>query len=133
MSAVSDPIADLLTRLRNAAQAKLRYVDIGFSGIKEAIVKILKEQGYVDNYLVKREGSKGKIRVFIKYGEHRRPVMQGLKRASRPGLRKYVGYKALPRVLGGMGIAIVSTSHGVMVCSEARQRKVGGELLCYVW
>ena len=133
MSGVNDPIADLLTRLRNAASAKLRYVDIGTSNIKIAVVEILKQQGYIDNYLVKKDGCKGKMRIFIKYGTLRQPVMQGLKRVSRPGLRKYVGYKELPRVLGGMGIAIVSTPKGLMACSDARKLKIGGELLCYIW
>lgn len=133
MSGVSDPIADLLTRLRNATSAKLRYVDIGTSKVKIAIVEILKQQGYIENYLVKKDGSRGKMRIFIKYGVKRSSVMQGLKRVSRPGLRRYVGYQELPRVLGGMGIAIVSTSRGVMACSEARKHKIGGELLCYIW
>ena len=133
MSGVSDPIADLLTRLRNATSAKLRYVDIGTSKVKIAIVEILKQQGYIENYLVKKDGSRGKMRIFIKYGVKRSSVMQGLKRVSRPGLRRYVGSQELPKVLGGMGIAIISTSQGLMACSEARKRKIGGELLCYIW
>jgi small subunit ribosomal protein S8 len=133
MSGVSDPIADLLTRLRNAISAKLRYIDVGTSKMKIAIVEILKQQGYVDNYLIKQDGSRGTMRVFIRYGAQRTAVIQGLKRVSRPGLRRYVAHTELPKVLGGIGIAIISTSHGVMSCYEARKRKIGGELLCYIW
>lgn len=128
---MSDPIADLLTRLRNAALARNRFVDFPFSREKQSIVKILQEQGFVDRFLVDEE--KGRMRAFIRYGEKREPVIQGLKRVSSPGLRRYVGYGKIPKIFGGMGIAILSTSQGIMDGNKARQMKVGGELLCLVW
>ncbi len=133
MSGVSDPIADLLTRLRNAAKAKLRYVDVSTSKIKIAIVEILKEQGYIENFLVKMDETRGKMRIFLKYGARRESIIQGLKRASKPGLRRYVSYQDIPLVLGGMGVAILSTSKGVIAGKQAYREKTGGELLCYVW
>lgn len=126
-----DPIADLLTRIRNARQARHRYVDFRVSKVKVNIIKILQEQGFVDNFLVNDETGEG--RVFLKYANGREPVIQGLKRISTPGLRRYVCTRQIPRVLGGMGIAIVSTSRGVMEGESARKQKLGGELLCLVW
>ncbi len=126
-----DPIADLLTRIRNAKLAKHRYVDFRLSGIKLEIVKVLQQQGFVDDYLVNDE--KGEARVFLRYMSGREPVIQGLKRVSSPGLRRYVTYRKIPKVLGGMGTAILSTSQGVLDGETARQKKVGGELLCLVW
>jgi small subunit ribosomal protein S8 len=133
MGSTSDPIADLLTRLRNASCAKHRYIDVGYSQVKEAIIKILKEKGFVAHYLVKEEKKKGTMRVFLKYGGEREPVIHELTRVSKPSLRKYVSYDQIPRVLGGMGIAIVSTSKGIMEGDTARQQKIGGELLCLAW
>jgi small subunit ribosomal protein S8 len=124
-----DPIADLLTRIRNAKLAKHRYVDFRLSKMK--IVKVLLEQGFVDNYLVNDE--KGEARVFLRYTAGREPVLQGLKRMSAPGLRRYVNYKKIPRVLGGMGTAILSTPKGIIDGETARKMRVGGELLCLVW
>jgi small subunit ribosomal protein S8 len=126
-----DPIADLLTRIRNAKQARHRYVDFRVSKIKVNIIKILQEQGFVENFLINDEAGKG--RVFLKYANGREPVIQGLKRVSTPGLRRYVCTRQIPKVLGGMGIAIVSTSKGVMDGESARKQKLGGELLCLVW
>jgi small subunit ribosomal protein S8 len=126
-----DPIADLLTRIRNARTARHRYVDFQPSKIKVNIIKILQEQGFVDNFLVDDEAGKG--RVFLKYAHGREPVIQGLKRVSTPGLRRYVNSKRIPKVLGGMGIAIISTPRGVMDGESARKQKLGGELLCLVW
>jgi small subunit ribosomal protein S8 len=133
MSSVTDPIADLLTRIRNGVQAKLRYVDVGFSKLKLAIVEILKQQGFIEHFLVKKDGTSGKMRIFLRYGVSRKPVIQGLKRVSRPGRRRFVGHQDVPLVLGGMGLAIISTSQGVINGFDAHKRKVGGEVLCYVW
>jgi small subunit ribosomal protein S8 len=126
-----DPIADLLTRIRNARRAYHRYVDFQASKIKVNIIRILQEQGFVENFLVDDEAGKG--RVFLKYANGREPVIQGLKRMSTPGLRRYVSSKKIPKVLGGMGIAIISTPKGVMDGESARKQKLGGELLCLVW
>lgn len=133
MGFINDPIADLLTRIRNACKAQHRYIDVGFSKMKEAIVKILKEHGYVAYYLVKEEKKKKTMRIFLKYTSKREPVINGLKRVSKPSLRQYVNYKDIPHILGDMGISIVSTSKGVLEGNEARELKVGGELLCYAW
>lgn len=129
---VTDPIADLLTRLRNAAQAQHRYVDISHSKIKQNIAEILKEMGLIEHYLVKLDKTKGLIRIFLKYSD-RRSVIQGLKRVSKPGQRKYIGVTEIPHFFGGLGVSILSTSQGVMTGHEAAKRKIGGELLCLVW
>ncbi len=126
-----DPISDLLTRIRNARQARHRYVDFRVSKVKVNILKILQLQGFVEHFLVDDESGKG--RVFLKYAEGREPVIQGLKRMSTPGLRRYVGVDEIPRVLGGLGIAILSTSKGIMDGETARKQRLGGELLCLVW
>lgn len=126
-----DPISDLLTRIRNAKMAKHRYVDVDMSKVKLSIIKILEAQGFLDHHIVNDD--KGLVRVFIKYAEGREPVMQQLQRVSKPGLRRYVGYKDIPKVLGGMGIAILSTPKGIVDGATARQQKVGGELLCTIW
>jgi small subunit ribosomal protein S8 len=133
MGSLNDPLSDLLTRLRNASRAKHRYVDVGYSKMKEAVIKILKEKGFVAHYLIKEEKKKGTVRVFLKYAGQREPVIRGLKRISKPSLRKYVSCGRIPRVFGGMGISILSTSRGVMEGSVARQQKIGGELLCLAW
>jgi small subunit ribosomal protein S8 len=132
--AVSDPIADFLTRIRNAIKARHRYVDVDWSKLKENIAQILRAQGFVENYLIKLSSpQRGTIRVYLKYTHQREPVIQGIKRVSRPGLRRYVGHADIPRFYGGAGLSIVSTSQGVMAGLEAQQRKIGGELLCMVW
>ena len=133
MSAISDPISDLLVRLRNGMKARLRYVDIGSSKLKIAIVDLLKKIGFVEEYLVKEENGIGTMRIFIKYIADRESILQGLKRISKPGLRRYVKCKDIPYVFNGFGFAILSTSYGVMVDREAKKRGVGGEILCYVW
>jgi small subunit ribosomal protein S8 len=126
-----DPIADLLTRIRNGKSAKHRYVDFYPSKLKVNILKIMQQQGFLDHFLIDEEAGNG--RVFLKYLRGREPVIQGLKRVSTPGLRRYVNVQQIPRVLGGMGIAIISTSQGVMDGESARRQKLGGELLCLVW
>jgi small subunit ribosomal protein S8 len=128
---ISDPIADLLTRIRNAGMALLPDVSMPHSKMKEAIAGILKREGYIAGYAV--EGAKKKaLKVGLKY-QGRRPVIAGLKQVSTPGLRRYVGATEIPRVLGGLGIAIVSTSKGLMTGGEARKQNLGGELVCYIW
>jgi small subunit ribosomal protein S8 len=130
---MSDPIADLLTRIRNGSQARLKFVDIPHSKMKEAIVASLKKKGYIAQYLVKEENKRGTIRVFLKYSTNRTPVIMGLRRMSKPSLRRYVTAKKIPYVLGGIGTAIISTSRGVMDGKSAKQQGVGGELLALVW
>ncbi|MCH9627626.1 MAG: 30S ribosomal protein S8 [Chlamydiales bacterium] len=129
----SDPIADLLTRIRNASSAKHRYLDVDWSKMREAIVKILKENGFVAHYLVKEENKRKTMRVFLKYTSDRVGVIHGLKRVSKPSLRKYIPSQKIPTVLGGMGISIVSTSKGVVDGKTARELNIGGELLCLAW
>lgn len=133
MGSISDPIGDLLTRIRNGSKARHRFVDISWSRLKENVVRILHEQGYIAHYLVREEDKKKSMRIFLKYGAERSAVIQGLKRVSKPSLRQYVDCKSIPVVLGGMGIAIVSTPKGVLVGAKAREEKVGGELLCLAW
>lgn len=132
--AISDPIADFLTRIRNSIKAQHRYVDIRWSKVKQNLAEILKNQGFIESFLVKHDNkNRGTIRIFLKYTEGRQPVIQGLKRISKPGLRRYVGHQDIPRFYGGLGLSIVSTSQGVMAGADAKDRKIGGELLCLVW
>jgi small subunit ribosomal protein S8 len=132
--ALSDPIADFLTRIRNASTAEKRYVDIEWSKMKERLAEILKKQGFIENFLIKKDNDKrGQMRIFLKYSASRKPVISGLKRISKPGLRRYVKHEEIPKFYGGFGLAIVSTSQGVMAGLEASQKKIGGELLCMIW
>lgn len=132
--AVSDPIADFLTRIRNSIKAQHRYVDVKWSKIKQNIAEILKNQGFIENFLVKQDNKqRGTMRIFLKYVDGRQPVIQGIKRVSKPGLRQYVGHEDIPHFYGGMGLSILSTSQGVMAGRDARNRNIGGELLCLVW
>lgn len=134
MAAISDPIADFLTRIRNATRAQHRYVDVSWSVIKQNIAEILKAHGFIDSFLVKQDDRKrGTMRVFLKYTDGRQPVIQGIKRVSKPGLRRYVGHQDIPHFYGGLGLSILSTSNGVMAGFDAMTKKVGGELLCLVW
>lgn len=129
---VTDPIADLLTRIRNACRAKHRRVDVPSSRLKSAVVKILLDRKYIANYTVLTDGKQGILRINLKYHDGM-PVIQGLRRVSKPGLRQYRGKDELPRVLGGLGTVIVSTSKGVMTGAEAKKENIGGEVLAYVW
>jgi len=131
---MTDPIADYLTRLRNALKANHRVVEIPASNLKKEITKVLFEKGYITNYKFEDEGPQGTIKIALKYlpGSNE-PAIRNLRRVSRPGLRKYSGAGELPRVINGLGIAIVSTSRGVMTDKEARRQHVGGEVLCYVY
>lgn len=130
---MTDPIADLLTRIRNANMAHRDVVEIPASKIKMSIVEILKSEGFVRDVEYIEDNKQGVIRVFLKYGEHRNRVITGLKRISKPGLRKYAKADSLPKVLNGLGIAIISTSVGVITDKEARAKQIGGEVLAYVW
>jgi small subunit ribosomal protein S8 len=129
----TDPIADLLTRVRNASQARHTSVDVPYSNIKLAIAKILEQEGYVAGHEVRQDGNRKYLRLQLKYDEERRPVVSGLRRVSRPGLRVYAGMHDIPRVLGGMGTVVVSTNRGIMTGREARRRHLGGELLAEIW
>ncbi len=130
---ITDPIADLLTRIRNANSSKHASVDVPASNMKKAIVEILKEEGYIKEYQVVEDGKQGVIRITLKYGPKNEKVISGLKRVSKPGLRYYASADELPRVLKGLGIAIVSTSKGIMTDKEARKAHIGGEVLAFVW
>lgn len=125
-----DPIAGMLTSLRNAVTARSRFVDIDLSKQKHEILKVLERQGFVEHILV--DDQKRKMRAFIKY-DGREPLMQGLKRISKPSLRKYIGREEIPKIIGGLGVAVLSTSQGVLDGESAREKGIGGELLCYVW
>lgn len=129
--AFNDPIAELLTKIRNAKGAQHRYVDLSFSKMKVKILEILKNQGFIENFLVNE--NEYKVRVFLRYTKGRESVIHGLDRISKSGLRRYIGYADIPRVFNGMGIAIMSTPKGVIDGETARNLKVGGELLCTVW
>jgi small subunit ribosomal protein S8 len=131
---VTDPIADYLTRLRNAVRANHRVVDIPASNVKKEMTKILFEKGYILNYKFEENGPQGNIKIALKYDSvTKTSAIKDLKRISKPGLRRYRGADNLPRVLNGLGIAILSTSSGVMTDKEARQKNIGGEVLCYVY
>ena len=130
---ITDPIADMLTRIRNANTAKHETVDIPASNMKKAIAEILNEEGYIASYQVIEDGKQGVIRIALKYGPNKEKVISGLKRVSKPGLRQYAGAEELPRVLKGLGIAIVSTSKGIMTDKAARKQNIGGEVLAFIW
>ncbi|MBQ7635177.1 MAG: 30S ribosomal protein S8 [Bacteroidaceae bacterium] len=131
---MTDPIADYLTRLRNAIRAKHRVVEVPASNLKKEITKILFDQGFILNFKFEDDGPQGTIKIALKYNpQTRENAIRVLKRVSRPGLRKYTGYRDMPRVINGLGIAIVSTSKGVMTNKAASDLKVGGEVLCYVY
>jgi small subunit ribosomal protein S8 len=130
---VTDPIADMLTRIRNASMARHTHVDIPASQLKRSVAEVLKREGYVGDYEVLPEGPQGIIRIALKYTPDKKPVIVGLKRVSRPGLRIYTRRGQIPRVMGGLGTAILSTSRGVMTGKQAYYERVGGEVLCYIW
>ena len=132
---ITDSIADLLTRIRNASTAKHETVDVPASNMKKAIVQILVDEGYVKSYTVidDKNNSQGTIRIVLKYGAGKQPAITGLKRVSKPGLRVYTNVEDMPKVLKGLGIAILSTSKGVMTDKKARVENVGGEVLAYIW
>lgn len=130
---LTDPIADMLTRIRNASSVKHESVDIPGSKFKAEVARVLKEEGYIREFKFIEDDKQGTIRVYLKYGPHKERVISGIKRISKPGLRVYAQKDEIPRVLGGLGIAIVSTSQGVMTDKSARKNSLGGEVVCYVW
>ncbi len=130
---ITDTIADLLTRIRNASTAKHATVDIPASNMKKSITQILLDEGYIKDYKVIDDGKQGTIRVTLKYDENRNSVITGLRRVSKPGLRIYAGCEDLPKVMKGLGVAIISTSKGVMTDKKARELNVGGEVLAFIW
>lgn len=131
--AMTDPIADLLTRIRNANMVKHASVDVPASNLKKKIVEILLEEGYIKSYEVIEDDKQGVIRIELKYGPNKARVITGLKRISKPGLRVYAKRADIPKVLGGLGMAIISTSNGIVTDKQARKLGVGGEVICYVW
>ena len=130
---LTDPIADMLTRIRNANMAEKKIVQMPHSKMKSEIARILKAEGFIKDYTVENDSGKSMLNVFLKYTMDREPVIQGLRRISKPSCRKYVNAEEVPRVLGGIGLAIISTSSGVVTDNEARAKKIGGEVLCYIW
>ena len=130
---MTDPIADMLTRIRNAGIAKHDYALIPASRVKIAIAKILKDEGFIRDYEVLKDSPQGTLRVWLGYTAKREPIVTGLQRVSKPGLRVYAKSHEMPRVRGGLGFAIVSTPRGIMTAQQARRLNVGGEVLCYVW
>lgn len=130
---LTDPIADMLTRIRNANMAEKKVVQMPHSKMKSELARLLKSEGFIKDYIMENQEGKSVLSIFLKYTAEREPIIQGLRRISKPSCRKYVASTEVPRVLGGIGIAILSTSSGVMTDKEARKQKVGGEVLCYVW
>jgi small subunit ribosomal protein S8 len=133
VTVVTDPIADMLTRIRNAVAVGHERVVMPASKLKVNIARILTDEGFIDRYEVTENGHRSELELVLRYAERRRPVIEGLKRVSRPGHRVYAGAKELPRVQGGLGVAVVSTSQGLMPDREARKRRLGGEIVCEVW
>jgi len=133
MGFANDPIADMLTRIRNANQMRYKEVEVPASKIKIEIARILKEEGFIADYKIKKNDVQSIIVLYLKYGDRKERVITGLKRISKPGLRVYAKAQELPRVLNGLGIAIISTSHGVMTDKDARNQSLGGEVMAYIW
>jgi small subunit ribosomal protein S8 len=130
---MTDPIADMLTRVRNAAQARHATVDVPFSKVKLALAKIMEQEGYIGGFDIQEVGNRKLLRLKMKYDAEKRPVLTGLRRVSRPGLRVYAGMHDIPRILGGLGTVVVSTNRGIMTGREARRRHLGGELIAEIW
>ena len=130
---VTDTIADMLTRIRNANQMRYQEVSVPASNLKVSLAKILKDEGFIEDYKIVDDNVQGTIVLTLKYGQNKERVITGLKRISKPGLRVYAKAGEVPKVLNGLGIAIISTSHGVMTDKEARKENLGGEVLCYIW
>ena len=130
---MTDPIADMLTRIRNAGHARFDKVDIPASRMKISLARIFKDEGFIKNYKVIKDNRQGILRVYLKYSDQQQPLIQGVKRVSKPGRRVYAGSEDLPRVQGGLGVAVISTSKGVCTDRQARKFQVGGEVLCEIW
>ena len=129
----TDPIADYLTRIRNATRAKHRKVDVPASNLKKQITKILQEEAYIKNHVFIEDGKQGTIRIYLRYDDENKSIITGLDRVSTPGFRRYVNRDNIPRVFNNLGVSILTTSKGVMTGQEARRKGIGGEILCYVW
>ena len=130
---MSDPLADLLTRIRNAVMVRHETVDVPMSNLKVGVVKVLREEGYINNYEIIEDNKQGTLRIALKYGPNNERVITGIRRVSKPGLRKYLKADDIPKVLSGLGISILSTSKGIITDSEARRLRIGGEILCEAW
>ncbi|MFQ6092133.1 MAG: 30S ribosomal protein S8 [bacterium] len=130
---MTDPIADMLTRIRNACQAKYKKVDVPASRLKREIARILVEQRFINSYTDIEKDHHTYLRLYLKYGENERPIISGIERVSTPGLRKYVSKDEVPKVLNGLGVAILSTSQGILTDRQTRELGIGGEVLCYIW
>ena len=130
---MNDPLADMLTRIRNASNARFQTVEMPLSKIKTGVARVLKEEGYIEDYEVKEEGPQGTLKIRLKYGPNNARVITGIRRASKPGRRQYTKSDRIPTVMSGLGIAVLTTSRGVMTDRAARREHVGGELLCEVW
>ena len=130
---ITDTIADLLTRIRNASSAKHETAEVPASNMKKAIVEILFEEGYINKFVVSEDEKQGMIKIYLKYTENKKPVITGLKRVSKPGLRIYSDVENMPKVMKGLGIALISTSKGIMTDRKARKENVGGEVLAFIW
>lgn len=130
---MTDPLGDMLTRIRNAGQARFDKVDIPASRLKIALARIFKDEGFIKNYKVIKDNKQGILRIYLKYDEHNRPLIQRIERVSKPSRRVYATCEELPKVQGGLGVAVVSTSKGVMTDRQARKLGVGGEVLCQIW
>ncbi|MBM4284783.1 MAG: 30S ribosomal protein S8 [Deltaproteobacteria bacterium] len=130
---MTDPLADMLTRIRNAGQARFDKVDVPASRVKIALARIFKDEGFIKNYKVIKDNKQGILRIYLRYTDQQQPLIQGLQRVSKPGCRVYAGCEELPRVQGGLGVAVISTSRGILSDKAARRLKVGGEVLCQIW
>jgi small subunit ribosomal protein S8 len=130
---MSDPLADMLTRIRNAGMVRYETVDVPMSNLKVGVAKVLRDEGYIKDYQIIEDKKQGTLRIELKYGPHDERVITGLRRVSKPGLRKYVKADDIPKVLSGLGISILSTSKGIITGSEARRLRIGGEILCEAW
>jgi len=130
---MSDPLADMLTRIRNAGMVRYETVDVPMSNLKVGVAKVLRDEGYIKDYQIIEDKKQGTLRIELKYGPHNERVINGLRRVSKPGLRKYVKADDIPKVLSGLGISILSTSKGIITDSEARRLRIGGEILCEAW
>jgi len=130
---MSDPLADMLTRIRNAGMVRYETVDVPMSNLKVGVAKVLRDEGYIKDYQIIEDKKQGTLRIELKYGPHDERVINGLRRVSKPGLRKYVKADDIPKVLSGLGISILSTSKGIITDSEARRLRIGGEILCEAW
>lgn len=130
---ITDTVADMLTRIRNGSKAEKKWVDIPASKLKKELARILMEEHFIEKFDYIEDNKQGELRVFLKYDENDMPIIKGIKRISKPGLRKYAQADNLPRVLNGLGIAVISTSSGVMTDRDARKKDIGGEVICHVW